>query len=213
MSAEAQGAPLDTKELAGQLREIADLIHVGPVTRKITERCRELAGEAAAMNDSPWVARAADVLHDLGWHAVLDQYDRGRPGDAARLRAVADRINAPAVKGERDPDDLLTGEEVLRHARMWTERQPDQSEENYRRAQAARLSRLRDDGLKGRGVAGEYLYRWEDVTYFFDVTLRERSVAKKSLKPESLTKSAKRLSPSKRFDLPPAADSQEGGAA
>lgn len=204
---------MDTKELAGQLREIADLIHVGPLTRKIIERCRELAGEAAPMNDSPWVARAADVLHDLGWNAVLDQYDRGRPGDADRLRTIADKIDPPAKKGERDPEDLLTGEEVLRHARMWTERQPDQSEENYRRAQAARLSRLRDDGLKGRDVAGEYLYRWEDVTYFFDVTLHERAVAKKSLKPESPAKSTKRLRPSKRFDLPPAADAHEGGAA
>jgi hypothetical protein len=200
---------MNTKELAGQLREIADLIHVGPLTPKIIERCRELAGEVAPLNDSPWVSRAADVLHDLGWNAAVDQFDRGRPADADRLRTIADRIDPP----DSDTKQLLTAEDVLQAAGIEVERRQGQSKKNYERAIAARVARFQADGLPSVIAAGKLRFTREAVRAFFTKKLPVQTAALKKARSSPSPKTPKRLSPSKVIEPPPAAGAQEGGAA
>jgi hypothetical protein len=207
------------EDIARTLREIADRLAIGPIEDdELRALMRPLRGPEfiAARRSLP-----APLAKELSIHIAATRLslslgvgdaDRYCNPEAARVfRELAEQI-APSAPW--NPDDVLTGDQVLEHLAFLPLRDNYKDDEAFSRAKEGRLRDLRHRGLEGFKRGGEYVYLWGDVqgameSQFRDETKeeeRKRKVAR------DITNAAKRLGPSKRFDSPAAIVAQEGGA-
>jgi hypothetical protein len=206
------------EDIARRLRDIADRLAIGPIEDdEMRDLTRPLRGpEFVAARRSLTAPLAKELSIHIGATRLsrslgVRDADRYCNPEAARVfRELAEQI-APSAPW--NPDDVLTGEQVLEHLEFMPLRAGYKDEEAFSRAKEGRLRDLRNRGLEGFKRGGEYVYLWGDVqgamrAEFRTETKKEERARKVS---RDVTNAAKRHGPSKKFDSPGMTAVAEGG--